>query len=106
MNSPRCCLRFPAFWSNEGFDECPDMDHAGAGMIQLQEMLMQTDAKKILLLPAWPKDWDVDFNLHAPYQTTVEGCVRSGRITSLILTPRSRRDDVIFLTLPPPANGN
>ena len=40
-------------------------------MIGLQEMLLQTDGKN-LLFPAWPKDQDVHFKLHAPYNTTVE----------------------------------
>jgi hypothetical protein len=29
-------------------------------------MLMQTVGRKILLLPAWPKNWNADFKLHAP----------------------------------------
>lgn len=29
---------------------------------------MQTIGREIRLLPAWPKQWDVDFKLHAPYQ--------------------------------------
>lgn len=45
----------------------------GNGEIGLQEMLMQTNGREILLLPAWPKDWEADFKLHAPYETTVEG---------------------------------
>ena len=42
-------------------------------MKTLQAMLLQTEDKTILLLPAWPADWDVDFKLHAPYNTVVEG---------------------------------
>ncbi|MGZ3924959.1 MAG: DUF5703 domain-containing protein, partial [Flavisolibacter sp.] len=69
--------RFPAFWG-PGFDWTPDHNWGGSGMIGLQEMLMQVDDKKIYLLPAWPKDWDVHFKLHAPYQTTVEAVVKNG----------------------------
>ena len=32
-------------------------------------MRLQADGKRILLLPAWPKDWDADFKLRAPLQT-------------------------------------
>jgi hypothetical protein len=63
-------------------------------MIGLQEMLMQTDGKKIYLLPAWPKNWDVHFKLHAPYQTTVEATVKDGKITSLKVWPKEREKDV------------
>ncbi|MBL7744904.1 MAG: hypothetical protein JNN00_15630, partial [Chitinophagaceae bacterium] len=56
--------RFPAFWG-PGFDWVPDHNWGGSGMIGLQEMLMQTDDKRILLFPAWPKDKDVHFKLHA-----------------------------------------
>jgi hypothetical protein len=93
--------RFPVFWG-PNYDWVPDQDHGSILLVAVQSMLMQADGRKIYLLPAWPKDWDVDFKLHAPYQTTVEGCVRSGKITRLMVTPRSRRDDVLFLTLPPP----
>jgi hypothetical protein len=66
-------------------------------MIALQEMLMQTDGKNIYLLPAWPKDWDVDFKLHAPYRTIVEGALRKGKIKTLKVTPKERRRDVAIM---------
>lgn len=34
-------------------------------------MLLQTDGKEIRILPTWPKEWQVDFKLHAPYNTVV-----------------------------------
>ena len=64
-------------------------------MSGLQEMLIQTIGDRILLLPAWPKDWDVDFKLHAPKQTTVECSLRSGKVTKLIVTPKQRERDVV-----------
>jgi hypothetical protein len=68
-------------------------------MIGLQEMLLQTNGKKILLFPAWPLNWDVHFKLHAPYQTTVEATLENGKITQLIVTPESRKKDIdIYLT--------
>lgn len=86
--------RFPAFWVTYPFDAFPDMDHGGCSMIGLQEMLMQTPGDQIILLPAWPEDWDVDFKLCAPLQTVIEASVRSGRVISLIVTPDERRKDV------------
>ncbi len=89
-DSPR---RFPTFWG-PGHDWVPDHNWGGSGMIGLQEMLMQTLGEEIRLLPAWPKEWDVDFKLHAPRQTTVEGRVREGILVDLKVTPESRRSDV------------
>ena len=64
--------RFPAFWG-PNYDWTPDQDHGGVLMKTLQAMLLQTDGRQIFLLPAWPKEWDVEFKLHAPQQTIVEG---------------------------------
>jgi len=90
--------RFPAFWG-PGFDWTPDHNWGGSAMIGLQEMLLQTNGKKILLFPAWPLNWDVHFKLHAPYQTTVEATLENGKITQLIVTPESRKKDIdIYLT--------
>jgi hypothetical protein len=85
--------RFPAFWG-PGFDWTPDHNWGGSGMIGLQEMLMQVDGKKIYLFPAWPKEWDVHFKLHAPYQTTVEGTLKDGKLIDLKVLPESRKTDV------------
>ena len=63
-------------------------------MIALQRMLLQWDGNRLLLLPAWPKDWDVSFKLHAPQQTTVECVYRAGKVESLTVTPASRQKDV------------
>jgi alpha-L-fucosidase 2 len=86
--------RFPAFWG-PNYDWIPDQDHGSVLLKALQSMLMQTDGKKIYLLPAWPKDWDVDFKLHAPYQTVLEGRVRNGKIVNLEVRPPSRKKDII-----------
>jgi len=85
--------RFPAFWG-PGFDWTPDHNWGGSGMIGLQEMLMQVDGKKIYLFPAWPKDWDVHFKLFAPYQTTVEGTLKNGKLIDLKVLPEARKTDV------------
>lgn len=60
----------------------------------LQTMLMQCEGRRILLLPAWPADWDAEFKLHAPFRTTVQGRIRNGRIENLVVSPASRRRDV------------
>ncbi len=88
----RAC-RFPAFWG-PNYDWTPDQDHGGVLMRTVQVMLLQTEGRKIFLLPAWPREWDADFKLHAPYQTTVEGTVRKGELTALKVTPESRRADI------------
>lgn len=89
--------RFPVFWDNPGFCQCPDMDHGGAGMVGLQDMLMQAKGKHIYLLPAWPKDWDCDFKLHAPYNTIVQGKVKNGKLVDWNIIPLSRKEDVIIM---------
>jgi hypothetical protein len=88
--------RFPAFWG-PGFDWTPDHNWGGSGMIGLQEMLMQCDNKKIYLFAAWPKDWDVHFKLHAPYQTTVEATLKDGKLTQLKVVPKEREGDVMVM---------
>ena len=85
--------RFPAFWG-PNYDWIPDQDHGCVTMTALQRMLIQTDGRKIYLLPAWPNNWDVDFKLHAPFQTVVQGTVRKGRIEKLNVTPENRRKDI------------
>ncbi len=92
---PNC--RFPAFWG-PNYDWTPDQDHGGVLVKAVQSMLMQTEGRKILLLPAWPKEWDADFRLHAPFRTVVEGRVEGGRLASLEITPPERRKDVTVLT--------
>jgi len=89
--------RFSWFWKAGG-DWIPDLDDGGTGMITLESMLMQNDGKRIQLLPAWPNDWTVDFKLHAPYRTTVEGHVENGKITGLKVIPQSRAKDVVLVS--------
>ncbi|MFC5862757.1 DUF5703 domain-containing protein [Acidicapsa dinghuensis] len=87
--------RFKWFW-RAGHDWIPDLDNGGNGMLTLQNMLIQTEGRKILLTPAWPKDWTADFKLHAPHNTVVEGHVEAGKITRLTVTPAMRKADVVF----------
>ena len=85
--------RFPAFFG-PNYDWTPDQDHGGILMKAFQSMVLQTDGRRIFLFPAWPKDWDVEFRLHVPERTDVEGVWRGGRFESLRVTPGSRRADV------------
>jgi len=65
-------------------------------MPALQYMLLQCDGKRILILPAWPNGWDVEWKLHAPMRTTVEGIFRGGELRKLTITPEVREKDVIL----------
>ncbi|MGW2962775.1 hypothetical protein ACWDGI_30545 [Streptomyces sp. NPDC001220] len=85
--------RFPTFWGPH-FDWAPDFNHGGSASIALQEMLLPCDGRTIRVLPAWPRDWDVEFTLHAPYQTTVGGAWRDGVLERLTVTPAERAADV------------
>lgn len=87
--------KFPAFW-DKGHDYAPDQDIGGNGELALQLMLMQTEGKKILLLPAWPKEWSCTFKLHAPFNTVLSGTVADGKVTSLKVDPEERRKDVMI----------
>lgn len=88
--------RFPAFWG-PNFDWTPDQDHGGVNMIALQQMLMQTapSSPQIHLCPAWPNNWNASFKLHAPGQTIVQGKIQAGKLVDLLVTPQSRRKDVV-----------
>ena len=85
--------RFPAMWGPI-YDAVPDVDHGANILTTLQLMAFQADGDRIRLLPAWPRDWDVSFKLHAPGDTTVECVYRQGKIEKLAVEPASRRNDV------------
>ena len=87
--------RFPAFWG-PGYDWTPDHNWGGSGMTGLQEMLVQEVDGKILLLPAWPKHWDVRFKLHVSRNTTVEADFQNGKVRHLTVIPQSREKDIVM----------
>ncbi|GLB49623.1 hypothetical protein Y10_19910 [Neptunitalea sp. Y10] len=87
--------RFPAFWG-PGFDWVPDHNWGGSGMIGMQEMLIQEAGDSIYLFPAWPKNWNVHFKLHASKQTTIEAKLEDGEVKIIKVTPESRKEDVII----------
>lgn len=88
--------RFPAFWG-PGFDWVPDHNWGGSGMVGMQEMLLQEADGKIYLFPAWPKDWNVHFKLHATQNTTVEVELVNGKLKVLNVIPEERKKDIINL---------
>lgn len=92
-NASSMC-RFPLY-GKEGPDSCPDLDHFGAGSTALQKMLVQEAGGKILLLPAWPDKWDVDFRLYLSGNSILTGTVKDGKLIKWEITPESRKNDVI-----------
>ncbi len=88
--------RFPAFWG-PGFDWVPDHNWGGSGMIGMQDMLLQEANGKIYLFPAWPKDWNVHFKLHASNNTTIEAQLENGIVNILKVVPEERKKDIISL---------
>lgn len=91
LNNPG--YRFPAMWGPI-YDAVPDLDHGANILATLQLMAFQVDGDQIHILPAWPREWDVAFKLHAPRDTTVACVYRRGKIEKLAVTPDSRRSDL------------
>ncbi len=65
-------------------------------MTVLKRMLMKCEGDKIVLLPAWPKDWSVMFKLHASKSTAVECEFRDGKLVKLNVKPESRLGNIIL----------
>ena len=97
FTEPTQGMRFPAFWGPY-FDYVPEEDHGATGKIALQWMIAQPgDENKILMFPSWPKEWDVEFKLFLPLQTTVEGTCLKGNLVRFIVIPPHRISDVQFV---------
>ncbi|NJD01805.1 MAG: hypothetical protein FIA99_04235 [Ruminiclostridium sp.] len=88
--------RFPGFWG-PGSDWVPDMDHGGAASIALQAMLLQVDGDRMLLLPAWPREWDVECRMYGPCNTIIKLRLRDGFIEELDIEPRENRKNVSII---------
>ena len=87
--------RFPAFWG-PGYDWTPDHNWGGSGMIALQEMLMQEANGRIYLFPAWPRQWNVRFRLHASAGTVVEADMYNGQVQHVRTSPKERQADIVL----------
>jgi hypothetical protein len=92
--------RFPMF-GREGPDSCPDLDHFGSGSIALQRMLVQEAGDKILLLPAWPADWDADFRLRVTGGGVISGRIKDGELVKWDIVPSSRKSHVTVCGIQP-----
>lgn len=106
--------RFPGF-APAMQDAAPSADHFANMNRALIEMLLQSGDDgfantTIVLFPAWPCEWDVDFKLWAPLNTSVElsyaGATRA--LSAFVVTPPSRASAVRFagcVAGPPPTQG-
>jgi hypothetical protein len=91
--------KFPGYLVTQSGDGCPQLESGGLAMETLQLMLLQSDpaTNKVYLLPAWPRSLDVEFKLHAPGATVIEGQLRNGTLLGLKVTPAQRRADVVVV---------
>jgi hypothetical protein len=88
--------RFGGF-SQHYEDYSPAVDHLSMMRIAVHEMLLGRldDADQtITLFPSWPVEWDVDFKLKGPLNTTVEAACVRGKLTKLVVMPPSRKAHV------------
>jgi len=72
FNTKHTKSRFPAFWG-PNYDWVPDQDHGTVNMRALQNMLVQSENNRVLLFPAWPKNWNVEFKMHVQGQLIIQG---------------------------------
>ena len=92
--------RWPGF-SPKYQDWAPSADHFANMNRCLIDMLLQSgedglDNATVVLFPAWPCGWDVQFKLHATQNTTVELSYAGGALRGLVVTPASRAGAVRF----------
>lgn len=92
FNASSTSYRFPTMWG-PNYDWTPDQCHGSVAMSALQRMLLQYDGDEIYLFPAWPKDWDVEFKLKAPKNTSIEGSLKNREISRLKVIPTEREKD-------------
>ena len=89
-------------WAFPESPECPSMTTAGDRFPAISRLCTDSNVKgsRIRVLPAWPKDWNISFKLHAPQGTTVECIYRNGKIEKLVVDPSERLRDVVCLAPP------
>lgn len=93
-------MRFPAYLPNMQ-DFRPNVDHLSNMRTAVQTMLVQhgdvAGRSVIGMLPAWPCDtWSVDFKVHMPLNTIVEGSYNhTTRVLRIdYVSPASREKDI------------
>ena len=86
--------RFPAMWGPV-HDAVPDVDHGANILNTLQLMLLQVEGDRIRILPAWPKDWDVQFRFYVSKETCVQCVYRGGEIVELTVSPPDHRYQLV-----------
>lgn len=99
-STPSGAMRFPAYLPSMQ-DFRPNEDHLSNMRSALQYMIMQHSDmnSSIFLFPTWPcKEWSVEFKLHAPKRTSIEGAYNhtSGTLR-LKVNPEYRARDVTVL---------
>ena len=93
-------FRFPAFYG-PSHDYVPNVPQIGNAMIALQSMLVQYDGRRIMLFPTWPEEWNVEFRVHLPYETTLTGRLQEGEVQTLTASPGNREADIEYLNFSP-----
>ena len=93
-------FRFPGFYG-PAQDWFPVQTQPSIAMSTLQNMLVQYEDHRILMFPAWPQEWDADFKVHLPYETTIEGVLKDGVVESLTVMPEHRAADIEFVQFDP-----
>ena len=90
---------FPGYYDYDNNDWVPSPEHPDCARTTAQLMAMQDDADdgRILVLPAWPANWHVDFKLHAPQATVVEASYAGGSVAIRSVTPPSRAADIVVI---------
>ena len=103
---PFAGYRWPGFQAGIGAGG-PITDHGGVTTAALRYLLLQTGlndgggaptSRQIVLFAAWPcDDWAVDFKLHAPGATVLQGSYDgAGRLSNFSIVPSARASDVLF----------
>lgn len=95
VRNSNSAFRWPASWG-PNYDWLPDQCHGANIMITLQTMCLQEVGDKLYVLPAFPKDWNVRFKLHASRGTVVTAEYRGGRLINASVTPASRTKDLVI----------
>ncbi|NOR76253.1 MAG: hypothetical protein GQ525_13990, partial [Draconibacterium sp.] len=95
LNRPVPEQRFPGFFKST-HDGVPDVQHSSIAATALQRMILQDVNDKIIIMPAWPNDWNANFKLFAKKNTIVEGKIIKGKIVELKVTPDNRKEAIFI----------